>query len=407
MGVGAALHENLIFSFKRWLMPYTGPIYLSGDMVATSATQPTQPPATNPGDPTFGMVVSNATALGDSASLYRLTWTGNVGNEAGTDEFSNGQGWTLAVYTSNLDTDADPAVGEDGWTTVFSNMSPRGDLVSGVGDGDEYIAFDTGSGPWLVYDINGGLSQTPTTLTYLETDQNGDPTTSPDGGDDDSNLDFTDAAAAYDISAYCFARGTQILTSNGLRSVETLAVGDMVETADHGLQPIRWIGSQAVSNVELSVFPNLRPIRIRAGALGRDTPTSDLIVSPQHRILVHSHIAQRMFGTMEVLVAANKLLSVDGVDIVDDATAVEYFHILFESHQIVFSNGAATESLFTGPEALQAVSAAARQEISVLFPEIMEPDFIAEPARFIPEKGKLMKKLAQRHQSNGKPLFEA
>ncbi|WP_237763524.1 Hint domain-containing protein [Falsirhodobacter sp. alg1] len=349
------------------------------------------------------MVISSAAALGDNTSLYRLTWTGNVSNEATTDEFSNGQGWTLDVYTQSLDSDGRPITGDEGWTTVFANMSPRNDLVSGVGAGDDYIVFDTMSGGWLVYDLGGGLSQSPTDLTYLEIDQNGELAV----GDNDSQLDFTSTAIAYNISTYCFAGGTQILTSDGLRPVQDLKIGDMVNTADHGPQPIRWIGSRKVNTTELLAFPNLQPIRIRAGALGLNTPATDLVVSPQHRILVRSAIAERMFGTSEVLIAANKLLAIDGIDIVNDTSPVEYFHILFDKHQVVFANGAAAESLFTGPEAMRAVSPEARAEILHLFPGIMAPDFIGKAARYIPEKGKLMKKLAQRHQQNARPLCDA
>ncbi|WP_062763238.1 Hint domain-containing protein [Falsirhodobacter sp. alg1] len=205
----------------------------------------------------------------------------------------------------------------------------------------------------------------------------------------------------------CFARGTMIETISGQVAIEDLEAGDLVRTMDRGFRPISWIGGRKMDSIDLLQHPRLLPIRIVAGALGAGLPKADLVVSPQHRILVRSAIAERMFGEREVLVAANKLLTVDGIDIVEDATEVEYFHMLFDQHEIVFSNGAASESLFTGPEAMKAVSPEARQEILTLFPEIMEPEFTSEPARFIPEKGKFMKKLAQRHHDNRKALFEA
>ena len=94
----------------------------------------------------------------------------------------------------------------------------------------------------------------------------------------------------------------------------TLAEGDLVRTLDHGLQPVRWVGARRLSAAELAAAEKLRPIRIRAGALGPGTPRADLLVSPQHRVLVRSRIAQRMFGTDEVLVAAKQLLQIDGID---------------------------------------------------------------------------------------------
>ena len=120
-------------------------------------------------------------------------------------------------------------------------------------------------------------------------------------------------------------------------------------------------------------------------------------MSRQHRFLVRSAIAQRMFETSEVLLPAIKLIDLDGIDIAEDVDSVEYFHILFDRHEIVCSNGAWSESLFTGPEALQAVPSASAQEIKKLFPEICEPDYEPASARHIPETGKLMRKLVARH----------
>ena len=203
----------------------------------------------------------------------------------------------------------------------------------------------------------------------------------------------------------CFARGTLIKTIEGERPIEELSVGDRVLTMDNSYQEIRWIGSRDLDDIDLTMNPKLKPILIRADALGSGVPERDLVVSPQHRILIRSVIAERMFGQREVLMPANKLLTIDGIDILHHTPdGVEYWHMLFEDHQIVWSNGAPSESLFTGPEALKAVSPEGRLEIQTLFPEICAPNYIPTPARYIPEKGKLMKKLAQRHHANKKPL---
>jgi hypothetical protein len=116
----------------------------------------------------------------------------------------------------------------------------------------------------------------------------------------------------------------------------------------------------------------------------------------------------RMFDTTEVLVPANKLLALDGIDIVDDCPdGVEYFHMLFDKHEIVFSNGSPTESLFTGPEALKSLPPNSKAEIVALFPEICLANFCATPARPFPGNGKLAKKLTERHHRNDKPLYTA
>ena len=135
-------------------------------------------------------------------------------------------------------------------------------------------------------------------------------------------------------------------------------------------------------------------------------PARDLLVSPQHRILVRSHIAQRMFGVDEVLIAAKQLLLLDGIDYVTDCDEVEYFHLLFERHEVIYSNGAATESLFTGPEALKAVDPAARAEILALFPELLATDRAWEPARRLGE-GRRGRQLAKRHAENQRELQQA
>ncbi|MFB2532336.1 Hint domain-containing protein [Paracoccus sp. p3-h83] len=202
--------------------------------------------------------------------------------------------------------------------------------------------------------------------------------------------------------APCFARGTMILTDRGPVAIEDLVEGDMVMTRDNGAQPIRWIGT---SSINLTRRPHLAPIRIRAGALGAGQPTADLLVSPQHRILVQSAIAQRLFGAPEVLVAAKQLLQVDGIDIATDLAEVDYFHMLFDAHEVVTSNGAASESLFTGPEALKAVGAAARAEILAIFPELARRDYQPVGARIL-ASGRMGRKLAVRHAQNGKPLVQ-
>ncbi len=79
-----------------------------------------------------------------------------------------------------------------------------------------------------------------------------------------------------------------------------------------------------------------------------------------------------MFGATEVLAVAKQLLQIEDIDIVQDIEGVEYFHVLFDGHEIVISNGAETESLYTGKEALMGVGPAAREDIFTLFPELRD-----------------------------------
>lgn len=207
-----------------------------------------------------------------------------------------------------------------------------------------------------------------------------------------------------DINALvCFAAGTMILTADGYIPVENIGIGDRVFTKDHGHVPVSWVGSRKVSAELLLAFPNFRPIRISAGSLGEGLPTSDLLVSPQHRILIRSKIAQKMFGTTEVLVAAKQLLQIEGIDVADDVASVEYFHFMCNEHEVVIANGAETESMFTGPQALKSVGRAARAELFALFPELSDAGYEPRGARVLPS-GRMGRKIVSRHLQHGKPL---
>ncbi len=204
----------------------------------------------------------------------------------------------------------------------------------------------------------------------------------------------------------CFVRGTLIATADGDIPVEDLKVGDLVETLDHGQQPLRWIGRRHIDALELAENVNLRPIRIRMNVVSAEEGFGDLVVSPQHRILIASKVAQRMFGNTEVLVPAKQLLAIEGVEIADDLDDVTYFHILFDQHELVCANGVPSESLHLGPVAQRSLTPAGLEEIHALFPEVASPIFMPTLCRpTIPNKR--ARQLAQRLASNGKPLLDA
>ena len=203
----------------------------------------------------------------------------------------------------------------------------------------------------------------------------------------------------------CFNRGTMISTPGGPVAIENLQVGDAVLTLDRGAKPILWVGSRKLSQIELMAYSKFRPIRVASGALGSGLPERDLIVSPQHRMLLRSVIAQRMFGSAEIFVPAKKLIGVPGITVDFELQRVEYFHLLFDRHEVVFAEGAPTESLFTGPEALKGVGAAARAEIAALFPELETAAHAPVLARNTPETGARLKQLVARHRKNNKSIL--
>lgn len=196
----------------------------------------------------------------------------------------------------------------------------------------------------------------------------------------------------------CFTLGTLIETATGPRRVEALRRDDRIRTRDDGLQVLRWQGGAHVSRDGLAVRPNLRPILIRRGALGEGSPSRDMMVSPQHRVLVRSRIAHRLFDETEILVAAKHLVGLPGIEIAVPPAGVTYVHLLFDRHEIVMSDGAWTESLYGGPQAMASVGGAARREILSLFPELAAGTPPAPVRRLL--NGREAQQLAQRQLRN-------
>ncbi len=176
-------------------------------------------------------------------------------------------------------------------------------------------------------------------------------------------------------------------------------------TRDHGAQVIRWAGQRAFDAAQLHRAPRLRPVRILQGALGDGLPERDLLVSRQHRMLLRSGIARRMFNASEVLVPAIKLTSLPGIFIDEEADSVTYYHLLFDRHEILFAEGAPTESLLTGPQALKSLPPQARREILSIFPELADLDAPPKGARLIPN-GRQQNRLIARHLKNRRPCIE-
>ncbi|KNG95423.1 Hint domain-containing protein [Pseudaestuariivita atlantica] len=177
----------------------------------------------------------------------------------------------------------------------------------------------------------------------------------------------------------CFTPGTLVKTDRGEMPVEDIAPGTRVLTRDHGYQAVVWAGARDVDAAMLAQNKGLKPIRIRAGALGMGVPERDMLVSPQHRVLIGSAMTELWFGEDEVLVAARHLTLLDGVDEVD-VEAVTYIHFMFDTHEVVMSDGCWTESFQPGDLTLGAIGTEARDEILALFPELSD----GQPAQVYP-----------------------
>lgn len=171
------------------------------------------------------------------------------------------------------------------------------------------------------------------------------------------------------VTVACYTPGTQIATQRGEVPVEDLRVGDRVITRDDGLQAIRWIGRKALTWHQLAANPHIRPILIRRGSLGNDLPEQDMMVSPNHRLLVAGNRTALRLDAPEALVAAKNLVDHRGIKTVQ-SLGTSYLHFMCDRHQAVLANGTWAESFHPADPTLNAIGNAQRQEIFELFPEL-------------------------------------
>lgn len=176
-----------------------------------------------------------------------------------------------------------------------------------------------------------------------------------------------DAAIALAVQVFqttelaCFARGTRIETSTGFVAVEDLRDGMMIETLDNGLQPVRRVLSKVVDG-----RGTLAPVVFAAGVLGNVRPVQ---VSPHHRMVVSGWRAELLTGEPEVLAAAIDLVNGERIAVVP-VTQVEYFHLLFDRHEIIFAEGAATESYHPFAHDATDLAPATLAELDAVFPDM-------------------------------------
>lgn len=249
--------------------------------------------------------------------------------------------------------------GDDTFTYQDLGETTNGTITIVGGSGGETL--DDGDPNTLEGDtLNLGFDADMSTLNITSTTTNVDGNTSYAGTismDDGTLLNFSEIE-----NIMCFTPGTCIATPKGARDIASLKVGDFVVTRDHGLQPIRWIQSRTVPALD-----RFAPIRIRPGVVTGQQ--SDLLVSPQHRMLFQGYRAELLFGESEVFVAAKHL--VDGRMVTQETGGyVTYIHMMFDEHEVIYAEGAATESFHPGSTSLSAVTDHARDELFALFPKL-------------------------------------
>jgi Ca2+-binding RTX toxin-like protein len=304
---------------------------------------------------------------------------------SGNDRMKSGQGDDTMFGDSGRDTleggsgddaldggsDADSIVGGTGHDTLIGGIGAdtlsggddrdvihgdAGDVVDGGEGGDDHDVLDLRGTDRnrITYDPADGEAGT---VEFLD-----------DDGQVTGTLTFENIEEVITDTVPCFTPGAMILTPGGEVAVEELSVGDEVITLDHGAQRVRWIGIRHLKAAELAAQPAFYPVRIVAGALGEGLPVQDLLVSPQHRMMLEAAQAEVLFGAPEVLAAALHLVNTGSIRRAYPAE-VTYIHLLFDRHEIIQANGAWSESFQPGDHSLAGMGQAQRAELLALFPE--------------------------------------
>jgi hypothetical protein len=133
--------------------------------------------------------------------------------------------------------------------------------------------------------------------------------------------------------AACYCQGTRIRTPGGEGLVEELKIGDPVMTSGGDALPVKWVGRRSYRDWLAVGNGEVQPICFKAGSIADGVPARDLYVSPEHAMFLDG-----------MLVPARHL--VNGVSIVkiEGMEAVDYFHLEFDRHVVIFADGAAAES---------------------------------------------------------------
>jgi len=155
-----------------------------------------------------------------------------------------------------------------------------------------------------------------------------------------------------------FGPGVMIETAEGPQPVEWLRPGDLLLTRDHGYQPLLWVGRSALDEANVA-----KPMRIVAGALGERTPERDLILSPDHHILLSAPQIELYFAESEVFVPAFDIATEAEANFNTPHPEYAYCHLLMAEHEVLLAEGVWIESLFADANTLSMLSSKTAEKI--------------------------------------------
>jgi Ca2+-binding RTX toxin-like protein len=291
--------------------------------------------------------------------------------EAGEDTLRGGTGNDNLIGGDGNDT----LIGEDGADTLLGDAGDDTFTVTSNdsaigGDGDDYFTLtETAETPGNIF-VQGdegsetigdtlflGTQASKSDIVYSNTDDAAGGLSGSVTLTNGSTLTFENIQRII-----CFTPGTRIQTPFGARAIETLRPGDLVTTRDNGAQPILWMGHRTLRTTDATA-----PIAFQPGSL--KGLTAPLLVSPQHKMLQDHYAVQLLFAEQEVFSTAKHMCG-PGISQNTAGTLTTYVHMLLEQHQVVYANGAATESFHAGPEGLKALSRASLDDLLKVKPEL-------------------------------------
>ncbi|WP_299283326.1 Hint domain-containing protein [uncultured Tateyamaria sp.] len=352
---------------------------------------------------------TNQGALGFNSGFNDITYGVRITVENPPANLTVGFGSTLDQSTADESFAIDnfTIIGtddaEDTFTAVTDELNTDDTLTGGAGndtltggEGNDTFIYNTGDGSDVITDFNTGnsgaiddgdqtnndfidLSAYYTHIHELRADLADDGLLNQSTGDFSDNASLGGGSIAFtgvtgadltedNTNVACFTAGTLIETTDGPVAIEDLRRGMRLVTYDNGNRPVRAILRRMVDG-----SGDLAPVRIMAHTLDN---TRDLLVSPAHRMLISDWRAQMLFGADEVLVSASSLVRGDLICRVP-TPMVTYYHILMDRHEVIYAEGAPTESFHLTREAVEAAEyddseeGAVAREIARIFPELL------------------------------------
>ena len=281
-------------------------------------------------------------------SIYGGTGDDSIGGNTGNDRLEGGDGDDIFVYDvgDGLDTIADFNTGNTGG--IDDGDATNNDRIDLSGYYEDIWELRADFDDDGILNQSNTLNDSGRPVDYSDNTQFG-------AGE---GLVFEGATrnsfAIDNTGVVCFTTGTAIRTPTGARLIETLNVGDLVDTMDNGPQRIIWMDKTIFDPAALAANPKRLPILIKKGTLGA---TRDLLVSRQHSMLVD-----------DTLVRAIQLTDQPGIRIAHGKRAVSYVHLMFEAHQIIFAENTASESFYPGPWGVKMLGDGAKASLQRHFP---------------------------------------